>query len=115
MYNARPRRAAGAMLASAAALVVSSLAVTRPAAAQTTATWVNPVSGVWDNSTLWSTNPVAPNNGSPTPADTYNAVIGATGGNYVVTLGSTIALNGLTLGSPGATLSQSGWLTLNSF
>src|SRR4051812_33127918 len=111
MHKTRPRRAAGAMLASAAALVVGAISAPHYAAAQTTASWVNPLSALWEDAGFWSTNPVAPNNGSPNPTDTYNAIIGATGGNYTVTLGGTVVLNGLTLASPGATLSQSGSLT----
>lgn len=69
----------------------------------TLAQWAGPTSGTWSNAALWSSNPFAPNNGSPS-GTTYHAIIGASGSAYTVTLDSGIALDALTLGSADATL-----------
>jgi len=50
---------------------------------QTTATWVNPVSGNWTDSTKWSTKPFFPDNGNPS-GTTYNVVFNNPSGSYSV-------------------------------
>lgn len=73
-----------------------------PVAAQTAATWTGG-SGVWDNFTLWSTNPFYPDKDNP-PGFTYNAFLGLTTGPYTVTLNRAITLIDLTIGTSDATL-----------
>src|SRR5687767_8044243 len=88
-------------IAFATAVAVSAPVVAR---AQTTADWLNPVSGSWFDATKWSTNPFAPNNGSP-PGATYIARLGATGAPYTVDLnGATVTLDALHVTSPDAEL-----------
>ncbi len=67
---------------------------------QTSATWVNPVSGNWTDPTLWSTNPVFPNNGGTT----YNVFIDQTGSPYDVSLDQDITITDLHLTSADAIL-----------
>lgn len=66
-------------------------------------TWVSATSGDWTDSTKWTTNPISPNNGNPI-GTTYDAIIGAAGGSYTVSLGAPITINSLTLNSASATL-----------
>ncbi|HEX4054543.1 MAG TPA: hypothetical protein VHX86_09790 [Tepidisphaeraceae bacterium] len=80
--------------------------------AQTTASW-NGGSGNWTTASDWSTNPVYPNNGTPT-GTTYQAVVAASGSPYTLTDNSTIAVDGLTVESASATVSLSGMLTLST-
>src|SRR5262245_37693143 len=70
-----------------------------------TASWLLPADGTWSNSANWSTNPNAPNNGTPAGA-TYDAVIAATGASYTATLNSSITVDSLTLGDASATLNH---------
>jgi hypothetical protein len=69
--------------------------------AQTTAMWLNPVSGTWSDATKWSTNPQVPNN---VAGSTFNAVISQTGAAHFVDLDLNVAINNLTLSSADATL-----------
>lgn len=78
------------------------------ASAQISATWLNPVSGNWNDGTLWSTNPDFPNNG----VNTYDAFINQVGPAYVVTLNQNITVRDFTLDSADATLDYSGVFTL---
>src|SRR5437762_13930168 len=77
--------------------------------AATSASWLNPVDGSWFDSTKWSTNPYAPNNGTP-GTTTYDVLIAATGGSYTVSLvGNGLAnnaptVNSFALGSSNSTL-----------
>ena len=101
-----------ALLLSAA---ISSIGVYRAEATSFVATWVNPADGTWTTATNWSTNPNFPNNGLPGGADTYDAIIGATGAAYVVTLNSNITINTFTFNAASATLDQtSGVLSATS-
>ncbi len=79
------------------------LAAQLPVHGQTTASWLNPASGAWTTASNWSTDPFAPINGSPAGA-TYAAEIAATGAAYIVTLSSSVAVNSVHVGSPGAQL-----------
>src|SRR5262245_56127548 len=92
------------------AAVAIAVGVCSAGAAQTVATWANPTSGSWTDATLWSTNPVFPNNGQPDPPDIYHALIAATGSNYTIALDSDIALSALTLNSTQATLNHAAGL-----
>jgi hypothetical protein len=80
--------------------------------AQTTATWLNPVNGSWNDPTRWSTNPDFPNNSGPS---TFNAVIGATGAAYNVDLNVPITVQNVNISSADATLRflNSNNLTIN--
>ncbi len=83
-----------------------------PALAQTNSSWLTAINGNWTDASKWSTSPNFPDNGIPSPGDTYTATIAATGGNYVVTLAGEITLSGFTLDSTSAALSHMGG-TLN--
>ncbi|MCC6678444.1 MAG: hypothetical protein IT436_15015 [Phycisphaerales bacterium] len=72
------------------------------ALAQTAATWTGG-SGVWDDPTLWSTNPFYPDKDNPLGA-TYNAFLPATTGLYTVTLNRAITLTDLGISTSDATL-----------
>ncbi len=72
-------------------------------AAHVTSTWVSPVSGSWTNPARWS-NGAPFNNG----VNTYDAVIGAPGGPYTVTLNTAITLTSFTLSAPAATFDHTG-------
>lgn len=67
--------------------------------AQTDAYWLNAADGDWSTASNWSTDPIYPNNGSPTASDTYNVTIDASGAAYTVTLDTDITLDNLTLNS----------------
>jgi hypothetical protein len=86
-----------------------------PVSAQTTATWLNPVDGHWDNPANWDTV-VFPNNGSPAAGVTYDVVIDVPGAtNYVINIDTDIVIQSLTVGSSSAIpyLGGNGTLTLN--
>jgi fibronectin-binding autotransporter adhesin len=107
----RKNRRDGAMkvLACAAAGVILPW---RFAAADTTANWQFPVNGNWTDDTTWSTAPNYPNNGTPMGVN-YRANI-SVAGTYAVSLANDITIDGLTLNSANATLSQTaGNLNLN--
>ncbi len=70
------------------------------------ANWLNAVTGSWTDPTQWSSNPLFPNNGNG--GANYNVTITATGSAYNVNLGSTITVDGLTVGSAAATLNDTG-------
>src|SRR5688572_13315698 len=70
---------------------------------QTTADWLNPVSGSWVDATKWSTSPHYPNNGTP-PGAAYIARLAATGSPYTVRLRSPIMLEALQITSSDAEL-----------
>jgi hypothetical protein len=70
--------------------------------------WQSSVSGSFIDPSRWSTNPVAPNNGTPNPGDSYRAFVTATGAPYDVTLNNSITLDALTLDSPDATFRHTG-------
>jgi hypothetical protein len=99
---AKRRRAFG-MLALAAAQVMAA----RAGAAEITSDWSGNT-GNWTDGTQWSTNPNYPNNETPASVE-YDAEITAPGaGAYTVSLASTVTTDSLTLGSPNATLLQTG-------
>ena len=52
--------------------------------AATAANWAGPNSGNWTTASLWSTDPIFPNNGG----STYDAIIDAAATPYTVTLNS---------------------------
>jgi hypothetical protein len=83
-------------------VVLLSFAFSWACMAQTTAFWVDPVSGDWTDPTRWSTNPVFPDN---TGAGTFDAVIDQTGAPYTITNTADIDLHQLRLDSSDATLS----------
>lgn len=93
-----------AILAAAAGLC----AVVGTTHGQVTATWLTASSGNWSDATRWSTNPDFPNNG----AQTYNAVITATGAAYTVTLDQNIEVTDFTLDSADAAFEFGGAFTL---
>jgi len=63
------------------------------------ATW-NGGSGDWSNSSLWSTNPNYPNNGTPSSVN-YTAAINQPGtGPYQVTVSTNVTVDGITVDSP---------------
>lgn len=74
-----------------------------PLYAQTLATWLGPVSGTWANGSLWSSNPLYPNN-DPGGAGSYTVNLGAVGAPYTVTSTSGVTIEGLSLSSSDATL-----------
>ncbi len=85
-----------------------------PIRAQTALQWQFPADGNWTDPTQWIGGTAFPNNGQPDPADTYDAVIDATGSPYTVTLDSDIAINGLTVDSPDALIEHNaGALTVS--
>ncbi len=61
------------------------------------------MSGNWDDSTKWSSNPNFPNNGNGGFA-AYDAVISATGSPYTVTLAVPITIEDLVISSANATV-----------
>lgn len=92
-------------------IVLTLLALSCPAMGATTSTWLNPVNGDWTDPANWSTNPNYPNNGFPTTADTYNAIISALGAPYTVTASAapgSITVESLVVGSPAATVNLTG-------
>ncbi len=94
-------------LAASVATVACGLRI-QVATADTTAMWTSQTSGNWTDPTHWSTNPNYPNNGTPVGTD-YQALIDATGlSPFTVTLNSNVSLDGLSLNSSKATLSQTG-------
>src|SRR6476661_7964426 len=79
-----------------------------PALAQTTASWLTPVSGSWNEPVKWSSSPFYPNNDNP-PSTSYDVFIAAQGQKHVVYLNISaptlnVSLNSLTLDSPDAML-----------
>jgi hypothetical protein len=79
------------------------------ASAQVNSNWLSAASDNWSNPVRWSTNPDIPNNG----ANTYHAIITATGASFGVTLDLPITVTDLTVSSPDATLLWGGSHTLN--
>jgi hypothetical protein len=76
------------------------------ASADTTATWTSETSGNWTSTTLWSTSPNFPSNGTPAGVD-YQALINAMGGTaYTVTLNTNVSVDSLMLDSADATVDQ---------
>ncbi len=75
-----------------------------PARGQVTSEWLNPVSGLWDNPTLWTTDPYYPQNGQPDSGAIYDVLIDAAGSPYTITCGLPVVLNHLLIDSPDATL-----------
>lgn len=71
---------------------VTGLLLLNEACAQTVSTWTAPTPSpvFWSNTAAWSTAPVIPQNGQPSAADTYHAVIGRVAGQ---TAGPRIDLN----------------------
>ena len=77
-------------------------------AADVTATWSAPTSGVWNANGNWTNVPALggfPNNGNGGVA-TYDAMISATGSAYTVTLNTNITVEDLTLSSANATINH---------
>lgn len=73
--------------------------------AQSFSEWLAPISGDWENPSLWSTVPNVPNNGFPNPDDLYDVMIAASGAPYQVLVdGSSPVVNSLTLDSIDATV-----------
>ena len=66
------------------AAALATAAMTAASRGGTTANWLSSVSGSWTDATKWSTQPVFPNNGSPTASDSYDVVVGAAGASYAV-------------------------------
>src|SRR4051812_42560319 len=82
-----------------APLIVPALAVLAPlATAQTATSWLAPADGQWTDGTKWSSSPVYPRNGAPTPADAYAVTVGVAGSPYTITLDASTA--------PGATIAM---------
>ncbi|MGD0769700.1 MAG: PEP-CTERM sorting domain-containing protein [Tepidisphaeraceae bacterium] len=74
--------------------------------------WIAGGGGNWATANNWSPNTNYPNNGTPVGTN-YQATISLPGTSaYTVTVGSNIAVDSLSIGSPNATLSDSGNLTL---
>ena len=89
----------------ALAAAVGGLMLESHAWATITASWLNPASGSWNDPTQWTTNPAYPNNGQPSPASIYDAVINASNGiGYTVTVPTNITIESLSLNSPDATV-----------
>src|SRR5438445_8036287 len=84
-WNMRVRRrlCSRAAIGLAAAVGVGSMAMAD------TATWLNPVSGNWNDATKWSTNPNYPNNGTPAGVN-YDANVAASGAAYSIGLSSNV-------------------------
>ena len=88
-------------------VAIALLAGTRVARGELTLShWSSPVSGKWDEGAKWSSSPRYPDNGTPTAANTYEAVIAAPGSQYKVELKRDVELNRLTLDSAAVTLSH---------
>src|SRR4051812_24844540 len=101
-HHCRSRRARAVFVAAGAAALAGWAALgvlpkTLPA------TWLNPVSGSWNDPANWSTNPDYPNNDQP-PGVSYNATISAVGAPYSVDLLNSVSLGTLTMNSADATL-----------
>ena len=81
------------------------------------AAWLDAVDGSWTDATSWSTDPDFPDNGTPTPSDTYDVLIDAIdplGLPYVVTLDSAVSITSLRIDVGGASLAvQSSALTVS--
>ena len=84
----------------AAVLVVSAISPAR--AALITANWLAAADGDWDDATQWDSVNFPNNN-----ADTYQAVVAATGSSYTLTLDTTITVDQLTLNSADAAIASS--------
>src|SRR6476660_2972085 len=65
------------------------------------ASWLSAINGTWSIASNWSSNPNSPNNSSPNPTDTYDAIIGATGASFAATLNGNITVDTFTLNSSG--------------
>ena len=88
---------ATALLASAAGLTAQTAQ-----SADSTSSWLNAVSGDWEDDSFWDTT-FFPNNGNGGFA-THEAIINATGAPYTVTLNTNPSLDSLTIGSEDAEL-----------
>ena len=80
----------------------------------TVSEWIAPISGNWTTASNWSTNPVYPQNGTPTAADEYNVLIDEVGAPYTVTLNTDVRLSSVQLDSPDVTLKMLGHLGTDS-
>jgi hypothetical protein len=69
----------------------------------TDAHWALPINGNWSDAQRWTTNPFAPNNGTPGGA-TYNGYLDAVGPAHMVTLNSGVTLDNLYINSSSVTL-----------
>ena len=76
------------------------------ASAGTTASWINTTGGSWTIATNWSTNPVYPNNGSPTSSDEYDVVIGPSNTAYSLVLDQDVAVDQLILNNGGTSFTD---------
>lgn len=72
----------------------------------TSVTWLTATHGNWIDATKWSSS-VYPDNGSPTPTDTYEVTLNTVGAAHTVTLQDNVAVNSVTLDSPNVTLLHS--------
>lgn len=88
-------------------LLLTGCLISSTGADQVAATWASATTGTWTNAAMWSTNPVAPENGNPV-GKTYTATIDAIGGFYDVYATSPINVDRLTIDSPSATLYADG-------
>lgn len=70
--------------------------------------WLDASDGNWIDTSHWSTNPVFPNNDTPTLGTTYEVLIDAMGADYTVTLEDDISVDRITINSNNATLQQDG-------
>lgn len=81
--------------------------------AQTDAYWLTAADGDWSTATNWSTDPIYPNNDSPTAGDTYDVTLDATGSPYTVTVDEAVTIDNLTLISPEVSLLMSHSMDMN--
>jgi hypothetical protein len=100
----KSRRAFVTRLLSSVAVCTLGLRASDGLGATASASWLQPLSSIWNNPAAWSSNPFFPNNGNPSGSN-YEVAIGAAGGSYTVTLNTTVTISSLSLNSPGATLS----------
>jgi hypothetical protein len=95
----------------AAAVILGGWVSAASATTQVAPVWLSATAGSWTTGTNWSTNPLYPDNNNGA-GYTYAPIINATGSAYTVSLGSSVAVDALTISSTAATLSVFGG-TLN--
>jgi hypothetical protein len=93
------------------AFVSGSITLVSIASAATDAYWLNSRGGSWSNPSNWSTAPLVPNNGVPTPESTYRAVFDQSSTPYTVSIRNLdLTLDGLFI-QDEATVHQSAGAT----